>query len=135
VVCSWCVCNFPSPLGHSDDWNAPGSGATDQDEVIEVSERPVDQPARRVGSLNMTPAQVTTALTHHIYGDEIGDEREAFLNKVAEGATAYGVRGSTVSGTAGVDTLVENLFSSFAKEDKTLASHQASCRDWLQSVR
>jgi len=83
----------------------------------------------------MTPAQVATALTHHIYGDETGDEREAFLNKVAEGATAYGVRGSTVSGTAGVDTLVEHLFSSFAKEDKTLASHQASCRDWLQSVR
>jgi len=83
----------------------------------------------------MTPAQVATALTHHIHGDETGDEREAFLSKVAEGATAYGVRGSTVSGTAGVDTLVENLFSSFAKDDNTLASHQASCRDWLQSVR
>ena len=83
----------------------------------------------------MTPAQVATALTHHVYGDETGDEKEALLNKMAEGATAYGVRGSTVSGTAGVDTLVENLFSSFAKEDKTLASHQASCRDWLQSVR
>jgi len=122
-------------LVHIDDWNAPGSGATDQDEVIEVSSSPVDQPARRVGSLKMTPAQVGTALTHHIYEEETGDEREAFLNKVAEGATAYGVRGSTVSVTAGVYTLVEHLFSSFAKEDKTLASHQASCRDWLQSVR
>jgi len=83
----------------------------------------------------MTPAQVATTLTHHIYGDETGNEREAFFDKVAEGATAYGVRGSTVSGTAGVDTLVEHLFSSVAKEDKTLATHQASCRDWLQSVR
>jgi len=77
----------------------------------------------------MTPAQVATALAHHIYGDEAGNQREALLNKVAVGATAYGVRGSTVSGTAGVYTLVEHLFSSFAKEDKTLASHQASCRD------
>jgi len=83
----------------------------------------------------MTPAQVATALTHHIYGDETGDEREAILSKVAEGETAYVVRGCTVSGTSGVDTLVEHLFSDFAKEDKTLASHQASCRDWLQSVR
>jgi len=83
----------------------------------------------------MTPAQVSTALTHHIYGDETGDEREAFPINVAEGATAYGVRGSTVSGTAGVDKLVKHRFSSLAKEDKTSASHQASCRDWLQSVR
>ena len=83
----------------------------------------------------MTPTQVATALTHHIFGDETGEERVNFLSKVEEGATAYGVRGSTVSGTAGIDTLVEHLFSSFAKEDKTLASHQASCRDWLQSVR
>jgi len=83
----------------------------------------------------MTSAQVSTALTHHINGDETGDEREAFLNEVAEGATAYGVRGSIVSGTAGVDTHVKHLFSSFAKENKISASHQASCRDWLQSVR
>jgi len=58
-----------------------------------------------------------------------------FLSGVEEGATAYGVRGSTVIGTAGVDTLVEHVFSSFTKEDKTLASHQASCRSWVQSVR
>jgi len=58
-----------------------------------------------------------------------------FLSEEEEGATAYGVRGSTVFGTAGVDTLVEHLFSSFAKEDKTLASYQASCRNWAQPVR
>jgi len=34
-----------------------------------------------------------------------------------------------------MDTLVKHLFSSFSEEDKTLASHQASCGDWLQSVR
>jgi len=34
-----------------------------------------------------------------------------------------------------MDTLVKHLFSSFSEEDKTLASLQASCRDWLQSVR
>ena len=58
-----------------------------------------------------------------------------FLSEVEEGTTAYGVRGSTVIGTAGVDALVEHVFFSFAKEDKTLASHQVSCRNWLQSVR
>jgi len=79
----------------------------------------------------MTPA---TALTHHIYGDETGEESGNFLSTVGEGATAYGVRGSTVSGTAGVDTLVAHRFFFFANENKTLASHQASCRDRLQSV-
>jgi len=71
----------------------------------------------------MTPTQVATALTHHIYGDVTEEDRVKFLSKVEEGATAYGVRGSTVSGTADFDTLVEHLFSSFAKADKTLASH------------
>jgi len=130
------VClQFASPLGLSNDWNAPGSRATDQYEVVEVSASPVDQPAWRVESLTMIPAQVATARTHHVYGHATGDEREDFLNKVAEVATAYGVRGSTVSRTAGVDTLVEHLLSAIAEEEKTFASHQASCRDRLQSVR
>jgi len=83
----------------------------------------------------MTFAQGATALTHHFYREVTGDEREAFLNRVGEGATSYGMRGSTASGTAGVDTLVEHLFSSFYMKDKTLASHRASFRNWLQSVR
>jgi len=48
---------------------------------------------------------------------------------------AYGVRGPTVHGTADVVTLVEHLFSSFANEDKTWVSHQASSRYLLQAVR
>jgi len=83
----------------------------------------------------MTPAQVAAELTHHVFGDENGDERESFLAKVEEGARVYGVRGSTVSGTASTDVLVQHLFSSLADADKTLRAHKASCLDWLLSMR
>jgi len=134
VNCARCVDVFVA-FRNSDDCSPPCAGAKASDDVIEVPGSPAAQLVRRAGGLKMTPAQVVTALTHHIFGDETGDERERFLSKVEDGARAYGVRGSTVSGTAGMDTLVKHLFPSFSEEDKTLDTHQASCRDWLQSLR
>jgi len=83
----------------------------------------------------MSPAQVATALTCHVFGDETGDEKVMFLRKVEEGAAAYAVLCSTVCGTDGADALADHPLSPFSKDDKTLASHQASYHDWLQSVR
>ena len=93
--------------------------------MIEVESNPEDPLARKAGSLMMTPAQVATALTHHILGDETVDKSVIFLSKLEEGATASGVLGSTVSGMAGIDTVAHHLFSSYAKEDKTVAFNQA----------
>jgi len=93
--------------------------------VIEVETNREDPLSRKAGSFMMTPAQVVTALTHHILGDETVDKSVKILRKLEEGATASGVLGSTVSGTAGIDTVAHHLFSSFAKEEKTLAFNQA----------
>jgi len=112
VNCARCVDVFVA-FRISDDFSPPRAGVKASDDVIEVPGSPAAQRVRRAGGLKMTPAQVATALKHHIYGDETGDERERFLSKVEEGARAYGFRGSTVSGTAGVDNLVKHLFSSF----------------------
>jgi len=40
----------------------------------------------------MTPEQVATALTHHIYGNETSDERECVLRKKEEGARVRSLR-------------------------------------------
>jgi len=66
----------------SDDFSLPRAGAQASDGVIEVPGSPSAQPVRRAGDLKMKPAQVGATLTHHIYGDETGDERERFLRNV-----------------------------------------------------
>ena len=98
----------------------------------------LDGPATTVGGkerLKLSPAEVAAALTEHIFGDEEGEERDEFLACVAKMARAYGVRGSTVTGTASADVLVDQLFSSFDAGDITLSLHKESCSDRLQSVR
>jgi len=74
AVCSWCACKVPQSLGDSDDGNALISGLADQDDVIEVASNLEDPPARKAGSLKMTPAQLATALTHHSLEDETVEE-------------------------------------------------------------
>ena len=92
-------------------------------------------PVRGKERLKLSPAEVSAALKEHIFGDEEGEERAEFLACVAVGARTHGMRGSTVTGTASADVLVDQLFSSFDTGDKKLSSHKASFRDWLQSVR
>jgi len=92
VNCARCV-EVIVAFRNSDDCSPPRAGAKASDDVIEVPGSPAAQLVRRAGGLKMTPAQVATALTHHIYGYETGDERERFLSKVEEGARVHGVRG------------------------------------------
>jgi len=89
---------------------------------------------RGARSSKLSSAQVATALTCHVIGDETGDEKLMFPRKVEEGAAAFAVLGSTVCGTAVVEALAGNLLSPFSTDDQTLASHQDSYRDCLQSV-
>jgi len=90
-----------------DDWATPD---------VEIISAPtyvgptVDGPATPVGGkerLKLSPAEVAAALIEHIVGDEEGEQRAEFLACVAEGARTYGVRGSTVMGTASADVLVD----------------------------
>lgn len=83
----------------------------------------------------MTPTEVGASLTEWVFGDEQGVEREAFQVFVHEAATKFGIRGSTLGGSADVSTLVTNLFSRFPEGDKALGSHRASSRDWISSFR
>jgi len=118
-----------------DDWATPDVETISAPRHVGPT---LDGPATPVGGkehLQLSPAEVAAALTEHLFGDEEGEDWAEFLACVAKGARMYGVRGSTVTGTASADVLVDQLFSSFDAGDKTLSSHQASCRDWLQSVR
>lgn len=99
------------------------------------SHRPAALSGSARGPPRMSPTEVAASLTEWVFGDEEGAEREAFKVFVHEAAAEYGIRGSTLGGSADVGTLVTNLFSRFPDGDKALGSHRASCRDWIASVR
>lgn len=83
----------------------------------------------------MSPSQAAASLTAYVFADEEGEERAQFLARAEVAARDYGVRGSTLSGSACIDTLVNHLLSGFDAEAKTMTSHRAACRDWVQSLR
>jgi len=73
-------------------------------------------------------------LTAWVFTIETGTERADFLSIVEEAATEFGIRGSTLGGSADVEELVTHLFSHFAATKKAFGRHKASFRDWIASL-
>jgi len=74
-------------------------------------------------------------LTEWVFAEETGSERAEFMSLVEAAATEFGIRGSTLGGSADVEELVTHLLSHFAATNKALGCHKASCRDWIASLR
>lgn len=132
VLCPWCL-SFPwvRDARAADETTAGDGGGSG----MAGSHRPAALSGPFPGPPRMTPAEVAASLTEWVFGDEEGAEREAFKVFVQQAAAEFGIRGSTLGGSADVDNLVANLFSRFSETDKSLASHRASCRDWIASLR
>lgn len=71
----------------------------------------------------LSPAQAAAALTEFFFGDEEGEERSLLLRAVESAAREYGIKGTTLAGTASVDNLVTPLLSGFDKNAKVMTSH------------
>ena len=74
-------------------------------------------------------------LAEFIFQDETGEQREAFLGLVTDAANKYGIRGSTLAGSADVVTVTEHLLSGIDATDLARSSYVASCGDWIRMLR
>lgn len=117
------------------NWASPSASLAGGVIQIDNLGSPSGEVAPTRAPLRLSPAQAAAALTELVLGDEGGEERALFLSRVEGSAREYGVRGSTLGGSASIDTLVGQLLSGFDPDDKVLASHQATCRDWVLSLR
>jgi len=88
-----------------------------------------------VGPPRTAPGQVAGFLTEWVLADETGAERAEFMSLVEDAATEFGIRGSTLGGSADAEELVPHFFSRFSASYKALESHKAHCRDWIVSPR
>lgn len=74
-------------------------------------------------------------LAEYIFQDETGEQREAFLGLVTDAAIKYGIRGSTLAGSADVATVTDHLLSGIDATDRARATYVASCGDWIRMLR
>ncbi|KAK1865393.1 hypothetical protein I4F81_007925 [Pyropia yezoensis] len=85
--------------------------------------------------LRLSPSEAAMDLAEFIFQDETGEQREAFLGLVTDAANKYGIRGSTLGGSADVNTVTEQLLSGIDATDLARSSYIASCGDWIRMLR
>lgn len=83
----------------------------------------------------LSHAEAALDLTAFIFGDDVGQQRESFLGQVTTTVTTFGVRGSTLGGTANAATVTENLLSGIDSNDLAKSSYSSSCIDGVHSLR
>jgi len=75
-----------------------------------------------VGPPRLAPSQVVGSLTKWVFADEPGSKRAEYVSLVQAAATEFGIRGSTLGGSAEVEELVTHIFLTVQPPTRRLAA-------------